>query len=92
MSLSLHDLKTIASQSLGNPYYLVESLRYYLDQGSSSLPPRSLQASLVARINQQSEGEKQILDTLAVSVAPIGVAALPSVPIMVRHFFPTKLE
>ena len=76
MSLSLHDLKTIASQSLGNPYYLVESLRYYLDQGCSSLPPRSLQASLVARISQRSEGEKQILDTLAVAVAPVGVSAL----------------
>ena len=76
VSLSLHDLKTIASQSLGNPYYLVESLRYYLGQGCSSLPPLSLQASLVARISQRSEVEKRVLDTLAVALTPIGVEAL----------------
>ena len=69
--LSPHDLETVASQSLGNPYYLIESLRYYLGQEGRSLPE-----SLIARISQQSEVEKQILDTLAVAAAPIGVYAL----------------
>ena len=69
--LTPHDLETIVSQSLGNPYYLVESLRYYLGQEGRSLPPPSLQGSLTARINQQSQIEKQVLQALAVAAAPI---------------------
>ena len=74
--LSPHDLKTIASQSLGNPFCLLESLRYYVGQESRTLPPPSLQESLIARINKQSELEKQILETLAVAGAPVAVGAL----------------
>ena len=87
-SLSTHDLQTMASQSLGNPYYLVESLRYYLGHDRRSLPPPRVQESLIARINQQSEVEKKILDTLAVTGAPMSAEALRRITQRRREFDP----
>ncbi len=76
LPLRPHDLKTIASRSLGSPYYLIESLRFHLQNDGRSAHPPSLQESLIARINQRSEVEKHILDTLAVAATPLSIDAL----------------
>ena len=66
----------VVREGLGNPYYLIESLRHYLETGSSDVGTPGV---VVARIKAQNIVEQSFLEILAVSGDAIRLKAIEKI-------------